>query len=283
VTLLLLLTAAGCGTGGQRLRIAATDKAFPAGTIIAAATGEAISFEALCDALAQARVVYIGERHTDPAHHANQLAVLQALRRRHPGLQLGMEMFDRTYQAVLDDWRQNRFEPPELPRRTHWVANWRHDFALYAAILQFVRETGMPLVALNIPFHIPPKIAVGGLDSLTPGDALHLPRRVDLEHAEHRAFVHDIFQLHRIPGRENFEFFYAAQCVWEDVMAESIVNRLAAGPMVVLAGNGHIQYRYGIPLRAAGGGATPFRTVVQLPAGGSVDLSIADFIWVTPP
>ncbi len=282
-TLLILMLTGGCGAGGALLHITSMEKSFPPGSIIATATGEPISFETLCWELARVQVVYLGERHNDPAHHANQLAILQALRDRLPALQVGMEMFDRTYQPVLDLWWQGQLSQEEFLRRTHWAANWRYDFALYAGILDFIRRSGTPLLALNIPFHIPPKIAVGGLDSLTPEDMAYLPRQVDLERADHRAYVSEVFKMHRIPGRENFEHFYAAQCVWEDAMAEAIARRIGSGPIAVIAGNGHIQGKFGIPLRAAERTGASFSTVVQLPAGGSAELSSADFIWVTPP
>ncbi|HWR92318.1 MAG TPA: ChaN family lipoprotein, partial [Desulfobacterales bacterium] len=74
--------------------------------------------------------------------------------------------------------------------------------------------------------------------------------------------------------------FYLAQCVWEDVMAESIADSLGAGRMVVLAGNGHIQYRYGIPERAFNRNPAAYRTIYQASPGEEIDPSIADYIIV---
>jgi uncharacterized iron-regulated protein len=52
--------------------------------------------------------------------------------------------------------------------------------------------------------------------------------------------------------------------------------------MVVLAGNGHIQFKYGIPDRAYNRTGASFRTIYLAPAGDVVELDIADYIWVTP-
>jgi hypothetical protein len=52
--------------------------------------------------------------------------------------------------------------------------------------------------------------------------------------------------------------------------------------MVVLAGNGHIQFKYGIPDRAYNRTGASFRTIYPAPAGDVVELDIADYIWVTP-
>ena len=79
-----------------------------------------------------------------------------------------------------------------------------------------------------------------------------------------------------------FDDFYAAQSVWEDAMAEAIARNLNGDMMVVLAGNGHIQYNYGIPDRAFRRTDAPFRTIFLAEVGSEVALDVADFIWVTP-
>jgi len=80
---------------------------------------------------------------------------------------------------------------------------------------------------------------------------------------------------------KSFEYFYEAQCAWEDTMAESVARKMATGPMVVVIGNGHIQYKYGVPNRAYQRNPVSFRTVYLAPVGSEVDLNVADYIWVT--
>ncbi len=81
---------------------------------------------------------------------------------------------------------------------------------------------------------------------------------------------------------KSFDYFYEAQCAWEDTMAESIARKLGQNPMVVVIGNGHIQNKYGVPNRAYGRNPVPFRTVYLASVGSEVDLEVADYIWVTP-
>jgi uncharacterized iron-regulated protein len=64
-------------------------------------------------------------------------------------------------------------------------------------------------------------------------------------------------------------------------MAEAIAENLNGDVMVVLAGNGHIQYKYGIPDRAFHRTKADFHTVYLAGVGGEINLDIADFIWVT--
>jgi len=80
-----------------------------------------------------------------------------------------------------------------------------------------------------------------------------------------------------------FEDFYMAQCVWEEVMAESVAGSLGDGRLVVLAGNGHIQYKYGIPERAFKRNGAAYRTIYQASPGEEADPSIADYIFVPSP
>ena len=64
-------------------------------------------------------------------------------------------------------------------------------------------------------------------------------------------------------------------------MAEQIAKNLGNSAMVVLAGNGHIQFKYGIPDRAYKQTGAPFRTIYLEPVGSEIKRDIADYIWVT--
>ena len=66
-----------------------------------------------------ARVVYVGERHTSARHHEIQLRLIRALHDGGLRLAVGMEMFDRSYQAVLDLWSTGGLDEETFLRRTH--------------------------------------------------------------------------------------------------------------------------------------------------------------------
>lgn len=252
------------------------------GTILSGRSGEPVSWDAMRADLETVRIVYIGETHTSAAHHAAQLAVIRSLDASDGRLAVGMEMFDRSYQAVLDDWSAGLLDEDLFLRRTHWYANWRFDFGLYRDILQYVKANHIRLVALNLPFNIPPKIRVGGIDYLSAHEKRFLPAEVDTSVTGHREFAQRIFSAHDFKSSVRFENFYLAQCVWEDVMAESIASALGADRMVVLAGNGHIQFKYGIPERAFKRNGVPFRTIYQASTEEEPDPAIADYILVAP-
>jgi len=271
----------GCALPPQKLIIQDSLKEFEAGTIVVAGTGVSTTFDALIDELKDVRVIYVGENHIDPAHHRIQLSIIQALYRERSDLSVGMEMFDRSYQPILDQWSQGLLQQDEFVKKTHWYSNWRHPYELYAELLDYIKTKKIRLVALNLPFHIPPKIRIGGIDSLMECDSVYLPTEIDTTNLAHRAYLEEIFKQHHGRVRDSFEGFYAAQCVWEDVMAESITEHLKEGMMVVLAGNGHIIRKFGIPDRASKRSGASFRTIYPAPAGSKVTDDVADFIWVT--
>ena len=272
----------GCAVLPQKLVIQDSLKEFGTGTIIPAETGTPTTFEALIDELKDVRVIYVGENHTDPAHHQIQLNIIRALAEERPDVSVGMEMFDRSYQPILDQWSDGLLEQDEFVKKTHWYANWRYPYELYTELLDFIKIKKIRLAALNLPFHIPPKIRIGGIDSLMECESAYLPKEIDTTNPAHRTYVEDVFKRHHGRVRDNFEYFYQTQCVWEDVMAESVAEHLKGDMMVVLAGNGHIIRKFGIPNRAFKRSGAPFRTIYLAPAESTVTRDIADYIWVTP-
>ena len=283
-TLLAALLTGGCAVPKKTLKMDTEKKSFDQGAIIRTATAEEIGFEALIDQLAGAAVVYLGEQHTSGEHHEIQLRILTALAAREPGIKVGMEMFDHTYQPVLNRWSAGELEERPFLELTHWYANWRFDYELYKPILEYVRQERLPLVGLNLPFHLPPKISTGGMDSLRPEERRLLAEEIDTGDAEHRAYLEEIFAQHSLKGRDNFEYFYLAQCAWEDTMAANVAGHLGeTDRMVVIVGNGHIRKKYGVPKRADRRTGRPSLTVYLAPAGSEADRGDGDFIWVTAP
>ncbi|MGI9553698.1 MAG: ChaN family lipoprotein, partial [Thermodesulfobacteriota bacterium] len=66
-------------------------------------------------------------------------------------------------------------------------------------------------------------------------------------------FLAEFFKDHPKTEKSDFKNFYNIQIVWDEAMAENI-NKFFKNhmdyTMVVLAGNGHIMYSYGIPERS---------------------------------
>jgi len=94
----------GCAMAPKKLVIKDISKSFNVDTIICTKTGAPVSFKELMDDLSGVQVIYIGEKHTDPAHHNIQLNIIKDLLKKHPKLVVGMEAFAYPYQKQLDMW-----------------------------------------------------------------------------------------------------------------------------------------------------------------------------------
>jgi uncharacterized iron-regulated protein len=281
ISILIILW--GCAVTPQTLNIKGKPDAFGAGTIISSQKSAAVSFDALVEDLQNSRVIYVGENHTSQEDHKIQLEVIRALFQKFPSLAVGMEMFDHSYQEVLDQWSAGLLDQKDFIQKVHWYANWRYDFSLYKGILEFIKDNRLRLIGLNIPNYIPPKIREGGIDNLRDDEKKHLPAQLDFSKPSHRDYIQKIFESHghHFKGEVEFDNFYAAQVVWEDGMAAAIAENLNDDVMVVLAGNGHIQFKYGIPDRAFKLTGAAFTTIYPASIGAEVEPDIADYIWVT--
>jgi len=286
--IILFLFASGCAAlhgPGPDTKMPATEAPYPVDTILDAQTGREVSFDEMIADLATVSTVYVGETHVNADHHEVQLDILKALYERNPDIAVGMEMFARPYQDVLSRWVEGDLSEEAFLRKTHWYATWRFDFALYREQLHYIRENGIPLKGLNIEFHIPSKIAAGGIDSLLPYQKDQVPDRIDLDDAKHRDYVKSVYDNHadHVTRHYAFEDFYAAQVVRDEFMAAEVSRHATTRQVVVFAGKGHIIRGWGIPGRAHYRTGLDYRTVNPLAAGKPVDLSAADYIWITSP
>ena len=98
----LLIFLWGCAVTPQTLKIKGKPETFAYGSIISGSSAAVVSFTALFEDLQNSRVIYVGEAHTSPEAHRVQLEVIQTLFQKFPNLAVGMEMFDHSYQKVLD-------------------------------------------------------------------------------------------------------------------------------------------------------------------------------------
>ncbi len=276
----------GCTVAPRKLYFQDLSKSFPEGTIISASTQQPVSFDELMNDLSGVQVIYIGEEHTDRTHHEIQVKIIKEIHKARPHVAIGLEMVDHTYQPILDRWSEGELDQQNFLEKVHWYANWRSDFELYQNIFSFIKENKIKVLGLNIPRQIPPKIRVGGVENLSDDEKKYLPKNIDTSNQLHRAYIEPQFKQHRFMSKAkfpSFDYFYLAMCVWDEAMAETIADHLGGDVMIVLAGNGHIIHKFGIPDRVYTRTKAAFRTIYLASAGSQAELSYADYIWVTPP
>jgi uncharacterized iron-regulated protein len=242
-------------------------------------------FHSISAVLETKRVVFVGEIHTRYDHHLNQLEVIKALHRRDPKVAVGMEFFQRPFQPVLDAYVAGTIDEAELLARTEYYDRWRYDYRLYRPILQYARENGLPLVALNMEHEITRKVGAHGTESLTAEERARLPDLIDRNDPDYVSRLRRVFQFHPGSGDNgrSFENFLHVQLLWDETMAQTAAEFLHSHPdykLVVLAGSGHVAYGNGIPDRLVRRINVPTAIVVQ-GDGGSIDRASGDFLLLT--
>ena len=259
---------------------------FRIGRIIHSKTGKAISFDQLIDQVGTTRrLIFIGEVHNNPEHHLIQVQILQALMSRYAPLTVAMEFFNKTQQPVLDQYMDGSTTETVFQKDVGWDKNWAYTYHFYRPLLLMTKEKSRKILAINAPNNIVKKVARSGLSSLDPSERNQLADHINLENESHRAYLRKIYEKHTHQDLKKFDFFYQAQCVWEDTMAENIAKYLSKNKekLVVLAGNGHIINKYGIPNRTLSRIKIPMATILLQPLTGplNIERKMADYIWLT--
>jgi uncharacterized iron-regulated protein len=214
--------------------------------------GTLSDIEGLVARLGDRRVVLVGEIHDRYEHHLNQLAIIRGLHARDPNLVIGLEFFQQPYQESLDRYVAGEIDERELLRQTEYFQRWRFDYRLYRPILEFARQQGIPLLALNIPGEITNKVRRLGMEGLSDEERAWIPESLDRSNPAYEARIRKVYDQHPPMAEGSFETFLEAQLLWDEGMAERAARYLEEHPekrMVILAGSGHLEYGDGIPDR----------------------------------
>lgn len=198
------------------------------------------------------RVVFVGENHDRMDHHLNQLEIIRRMYQANNKLAIGMEMFQQPYQPALDRYIAGETDERQFLVESEYFERWRIDYRYYRPIIQFARENGIPLIALDVTDELRGRVGALGLEGLSPAEREQVPAEIDRSNTEYRRFMQAIFQMHPPVRGQDFEKFLEVQLVRDEAMAETAANWLKANPdgrMVILAGGGHLNYGYGIPDR----------------------------------
>jgi uncharacterized iron-regulated protein len=206
--------------------------------------------------LFQAQVVYLGETHDHPPDHEAQLEILQKLYARKPNLAIALEMFQKPFQAKLDQYLKGTLAEAELLSQTEYSKRWGFNWDFYAPILRFAKANRIPLIAINTPSEVTRKVAQTGLESLAPEDFQWIPplSEIDATNIAYRERLQKTYQsFHNAHGNsDGFDRFFQAQVLWDETMADAIAQYWLTHrdrKIVALVGQGHLLYGDGIPAR----------------------------------
>jgi uncharacterized iron-regulated protein len=244
---------------------------------------------AVLQRLTQAHVVYLGETHDRVSDHQAQLEIIRALQQQHPQLAIALEIFQRPFQPLLDQYLHGKITEAELLQRSEYQKRWGYEWEFYAPILRFAKEKSLALIALNTPTEVTRKVARQGLESLTIAERQWIPPRsqILLGPESYRQRMQQIYtDSHQGNSHSgHFDRFFLAQVLWDETMAEQIakqVQKRSDIPVIVLVGQGHIIYGDGIPKRVQRRITRKDFTQLSVllnPSEPTTDRAIADYFW----
>ncbi len=227
------------------------------GQIVHLPTGTLVSETQMLAAASDARIIYVGETHDNPASHRLQLTLLKHLSERYPGqVSLGMEMFTPAQQDALDSWSAGELTEKEFLKQSNWYQVWRMDFDYYRDLLTFARDHHIPAIGLNADKELVSAVRQKSLEELSEEERRQLPE-MDLNDPYQKTLVEAILGDHgkvEMHGRIPLDGFHRAQTLWDESMAASVARYLTEPGhenqhMLVIAGGNHIRYGFGIPRR----------------------------------
>ncbi len=203
--------------------------------------------------LAQSKVVLVGEHHTTYGDHLNQLAIIKKLSPYWKKMAIGLEFIQYPYQQALDDYIAGKITQTEMLRKTQWYQRWKYDFRLYRPLFEYAKQQQIPLLALNTPREITKRLSEVGIKGLSRAEREQLPKKMDFSNAKYKKALKAIYHQHGGKSHsKKFARFYQAQVAWDETMADKTAQFMRKNPktkVVILAGSGHMQNRYGIPSR----------------------------------
>jgi uncharacterized iron-regulated protein len=225
--------------------------------------GRWVQWGVMADSLARHDVVLVGEQHDDPATHRAEARLLDDIGRRRGRVMVSLEMFERDVQPLLDDYGAGRVPEADFLARSRPWPNYASD---YRPLVEAARARRWPVVAANVPRPLASTVARGGWAAL---DTLPFAQR-RLYAAERRCAPEGEYfrrfgeAMGGMAGHgagsdsaaaaATMARFYAAQCIKDETMAESIARArdVWRGWMVVhYNGAFHTDYRLGTAERLA--------------------------------
>jgi uncharacterized iron-regulated protein len=218
-------------------------------------------------------------------HHLVQLEVLKRLYEKSPNLAVGLEWFQKPFQAHLDAYVACEISEREMLHLTGYFERWGYDYRLYRPILQYAREHKIPLIALNASRELLYALSTSGFDDLSDELKAQLPESYDWSDKAYEQRLRSVFELHPEYAGE-FEGFLRSQLTWDETMAETAVNYLDSNPesrLLIFAGSGHIMYGSGIPDRIKRRNNVEQVSVLVSDGHTPVEEDIADFMVLSAP
>jgi uncharacterized iron-regulated protein len=267
------------------------------GRIEAVAADRMLAPAALYEALAEARVVVLGEKHDNPDHHALQAQAIDALVARGRKPAVVFEMIERGQQAAVDDARTRApGDVDAIAAALDWQRSGWPEWSLYRPVFESALRHGLAIVAGSLDRAQVMDVARRGVAALPPSLVAEHRLNEPSADASGDALREEMRQAHCSMLPESMlDAMVLVQRVRDAMLASQTHAALAhAGSVVLIAGNGHARKDRGVPryLERAYGVATRVLALLEVRpdvysvrglapdgAGGALPY---DYVWLTP-
>jgi hypothetical protein len=89
------------------------------------------------------KIIYVGEHHDKHSHHMVQLQVIKALYQKNGKVAVGLEMFQRPFQKVVDDYVEGTIDERTFLEKTEYFKRWGST-TTSTVILDFAKSVKLP-------------------------------------------------------------------------------------------------------------------------------------------
>lgn len=203
---------------------------FGAGSVSAAQfsdakSGKELTATQLAQKLAKYDVVFFGEYHDQGEIHKSEAELLEALHKiKGEKLALSMEMFEVDNQAKLDSFLAGSLSEEEFLATSRPWPNYKTD---YAPLVNFAKENKMPVVAANVPRFLAAHVAKNNASTVGIEAQYQqwLPKHTYAPEGAYKDKFYAQMNSPEAPMKmppARLAAVYAAQCLKDDKMAESI-------------------------------------------------------------
>lgn len=243
-----------------------------------------------------AQIVYAGEQHDNAAHHLAQRDLLDMLSSANPRAAAGFEMlYASSHQPFLDRYLAGTLDAAQFQQAVNWRKTWGFPFSLYEPVFDRLRSGSRRGAALNVRKDVVHKVALEGIEALTPEESLEVPP--EFQAVADPAYLDMLRRTYKEHGNDPndeaaFGRYVDAMSLWNEGMAwhlAEFIRKDPTAPILIVAGSFHA-YSAAVPSslarRMPGVRQVSFilQSAPSCPSSLSpADLALdADYIWVVP-
>lgn len=226
----------------------------------------------------QADVVFFGEFHDDPISHWLEMKIIKELSSK-GGLVIGLEMFERDTQELLDQYMLGEIDTELLEAEGRLWNNYKTD---YSPIIEHAKEKKIQVVATNIPRSYAKMVYKEGFDVINNlvSEEQQYIAPLPIEYDPNLPGYKNMAKMVEGHGGENFP---KAQAIKDATMAYSISKTFEEGKKYLhLNGKYHSDNKEGIIwyLKRYKPEFKVLAITVERSGGATISKGLADFIIV---